>query len=309
MILDYLLHKAEKISVPLTVKKSSCSRFRLAESKCGDCINACPFNAISIEDEIQINEKKCEGCLLCTAACKNEAISAEISVNTFEKLKVQHQKILIGCTKADNVHHFRKACIGWLSEEVLLYLAKNFPNGFAIDKTNCAKCVNKPALDFVEKNICSLNSKYPYLNFYTIDRKENLDNFSKVFSRRDFFTILSVGAKKEAVNYSDSQKDVRVYYSDTNLSLKRNAVMALAGDENSNEYLDFVYDININDSCTNCMECTAICPTSSLIENDLGKLEVKAERCSGCNLCSQFCLDNAIVVLRKNEFVMDIEAV
>lgn len=44
---------------------------------CGDCVDRCFFNAISIDDALEravVDEKKCMGCGVCTLVCEQEAI-------------------------------------------------------------------------------------------------------------------------------------------------------------------------------------------------------------------------------------------
>ena len=43
---------------------------------CGICVDACPFNALSIEDETSVMDwEKCLGCGVCEAVCPNDARS------------------------------------------------------------------------------------------------------------------------------------------------------------------------------------------------------------------------------------------
>jgi ferredoxin len=43
---------------------------------CEDCVERCPTNALSVEDElVQVDLKRCIGCGLCNAACTSEALS------------------------------------------------------------------------------------------------------------------------------------------------------------------------------------------------------------------------------------------
>ena len=43
---------------------------------CATCVDACPSEAISIEDEkAKVNEEECVDCEVCVDECPNEAIS------------------------------------------------------------------------------------------------------------------------------------------------------------------------------------------------------------------------------------------
>ncbi len=44
-------------------------------TSCGDCVDLCPFDAISMDDTAIIEEKKCLGCGVCASHCPADAIS------------------------------------------------------------------------------------------------------------------------------------------------------------------------------------------------------------------------------------------
>jgi len=44
---------------------------------CGDCVEACPVEAITMGEKASINEEECVECGSCVAACPSEAISEE----------------------------------------------------------------------------------------------------------------------------------------------------------------------------------------------------------------------------------------
>lgn len=45
-------------------------------SGCGECVQACPLDAIQIEDNLaKVDEETCGDCGACVDACPNEAIS------------------------------------------------------------------------------------------------------------------------------------------------------------------------------------------------------------------------------------------
>lgn len=62
--------KTEKVMVEYPIiDKAKCA-------SCGDCVNACQFNALAkVKDEILLFEKLCHGCNACAIACKHNAIT------------------------------------------------------------------------------------------------------------------------------------------------------------------------------------------------------------------------------------------
>jgi heterodisulfide reductase subunit A-like polyferredoxin len=41
---------------------------------CGDCVDACQFNAMTVETVAQVNHMKCVGCGVCVIKCPEEAL-------------------------------------------------------------------------------------------------------------------------------------------------------------------------------------------------------------------------------------------
>ncbi len=296
MILDYLLHKAEKTLIPVDIELSRCNRFRFSESSCDDCLTHCPFYAISISESIEIDEKKCEGCLICSSVCKNEAISASIKLKKFEELSREQNEILIGCTKGENIHHFRSSCIGWLSMEVLAYLGSTFKDGVNIDVSLCKDCVNNPSVEYVSNLIEKLKKDTGNENIQLIDSRENLQNHSKVLGRRDFLNSIFTTAKSEVGEYLSKDEKENLYFSDPKLTLKLNAIKATKYRASNKSIESMGYRILVKDNCDSCLDCVAICPTEALKESETEELEIDNSRCTGCELCSEFCLEKAIQV-------------
>jgi NAD-dependent dihydropyrimidine dehydrogenase PreA subunit len=44
-------------------------------AQCGECLDACPYDAIIEDDGYRIDEESCQRCGLCVEACVTEAIS------------------------------------------------------------------------------------------------------------------------------------------------------------------------------------------------------------------------------------------
>ena len=46
---------------------------------CGDCVEACPLDAISLQDEVAVvDEDTCTECWLCAEECPNDAIALPV---------------------------------------------------------------------------------------------------------------------------------------------------------------------------------------------------------------------------------------
>ncbi len=103
----------------------------------GDCMNACPNNAICIENGIaHVDTRLCTGCGLCTKACPNHLISLMDDV----------ERVVVTCSNTDKGAFTRKACkngcIGCRKcEKVCSNDAIKVVNNLAvIDYSKCPEC-------------------------------------------------------------------------------------------------------------------------------------------------------------------------
>lgn len=57
--------------------------------ECGDCVDACGFNAISMDGVAVVNQDKCMGCGVCEGQCPNDAISLRLEPSKGEPLDIE----------------------------------------------------------------------------------------------------------------------------------------------------------------------------------------------------------------------------
>lgn len=64
--------KMEDLIMPAVVKREECV-------SCGTCVEECPEEAITLDDQeiAVVNKEKCTECATCVEACPSEAISME----------------------------------------------------------------------------------------------------------------------------------------------------------------------------------------------------------------------------------------
>ncbi|MDK9719517.1 MAG: 4Fe-4S binding protein, partial [Trichlorobacter sp.] len=58
----------------LRIDHSRCLPIRYSESSCRRCIKICPHGAISIDEQLTVDQERCKGCLLCTTVCPSGAL-------------------------------------------------------------------------------------------------------------------------------------------------------------------------------------------------------------------------------------------
>jgi len=130
------------------------SGFKMCEFGClgmGDCIEACPFYAITIDERrIPIVDKdKCTGCGKCVSACPRKVISLEpanidvyVMCRNLEKGPVTKQGCTAGCIGCQLC--VNKACKLVFADNPLVESAIKVTNFLAVVDssicTNCGKC-------------------------------------------------------------------------------------------------------------------------------------------------------------------------
>ncbi|MGN0488015.1 MAG: RnfABCDGE type electron transport complex subunit B [Ruminococcus sp.] len=135
-IVDYCGIKSCAAAKLIYGSKGSCSYGCLGF---GDCANACPNDAICIENGVaRVNTKACIGCGLCVKACPNHLISLMADV----------ERVVVTCNNKDKGAVTRKACsngcIGCRKcEKVCTQGAIKVKDNLAvIDYTKCPECDN-----------------------------------------------------------------------------------------------------------------------------------------------------------------------
>jgi Na+-translocating ferredoxin:NAD+ oxidoreductase RNF subunit RnfB len=120
----------------------------------GDCVKACAFGAISVEDGVAyVDREKCTGCMACAAVCPKNIIS-----------KIPYgAAVTVPCSSRDKGADVRKYCdIGCIScgicEKACEFDAIKVTNGVAV--IDCAKCTGcgQCALKCPRKLIQNTNS-------------------------------------------------------------------------------------------------------------------------------------------------------
>ena len=71
-----------KYSTPIIAPSGYISKVDKTQcTACGICQEACPFQAIELNDNARVNWEACMGCGVCVGQCPNKALSLELDNN------------------------------------------------------------------------------------------------------------------------------------------------------------------------------------------------------------------------------------
>ena len=94
----------------------------------GDCVRACPFNAIELNDDALpvVKEEACTGCGLCVKACPRDMIC----------LISRSQKVYLGCVSRDKLKAVKEVCTVGCFACTLCASPKVTPDGLIVMENN-----------------------------------------------------------------------------------------------------------------------------------------------------------------------------
>lgn len=294
----------------LRLDPSRCLRNRHGESGCDRCTGVCPTGAVSVADGLAVEEKRCTGCLSCTAVCPTGALEPEADFDSLLAALAAHRLpvFVIGCQKSGSNSHRQLPCLGMLSAEHLVGLYSQGRAEVRIAVHACADCAAGPVLEQLTARLHETvrDTGLP------IDRRIRLVGDEKELAfqeegldRRSFFSSLRRMAFRgvaTALAPPPGEKEGKSYM-DKALPRRRAILLAalasLPAEEAGSASNAFTFSASFSGSCDGCLGCVRACPTAALdepVEDGGSSPRFDPKRCTGCRLCTEFCLSSAVAI-------------
>jgi len=286
-----------------------CLRRRLNCCECNYCLDACPAQALSLENrQIQLDTRKCTSCMQCTAVCPNDAFSSPEYdfMNLIESTPGKDSSVF-SCTRQTQIHPEEKVvpCMGIFSIELLLVIGLTGPAVTAFNISKCSECENKAvigpftnALKHLKKYCSALLST----RFSLLTNPDQINSLEEK-GRRSFLSDLT----NNIISFAGSQilqtQDMAMGTLTQNrripkkVQLIKKLIESAENDQKEMIKSFCAYQLTASNNCTLCPLCTGICPTGAL---KVGRLDGEKQLlfrntlCSGCGLCVSFCKQKAI---------------
>lgn len=294
----------------LVVDASRCLRMRFSESRCLSCVDICPQRAMSLDECLTINPDHCSACLLCTSACPVGAVE---QVSSFSDILVQLSRVpdpVLGCLRTTKSSNATSACLGGLSEEHLVALCHTLSGKLTLNISLCSNCPNSEIVHHLQQRI-EFISEAGLLeggcSIATAESGQDIDLCNESVNRRSFFNSIRKSLFQTAAILLSNNNEQTVRHSEyagKRLPIRRGLLnearnkLSIKLAERLGKQFDS--SVSFNETCTMCLGCVAICPTGALTAVELEETPTfDYLLCTGCQLCSEFCLDKAVNIYKQ----------
>ncbi len=281
------------------VQAERCVHTRMERASCRACVDRCPQQAwVLDEDQLGIEERRCDGCDLCAAACPEQAIQVRFSL----RIQKTHRGtftfaacVQSGLSKADAP---RIPCLHSISVFHLLSLVQQGLEQLIVAQGDCDRCPRGTGQ--------RLEAQVRKLNRLLEERGR----------KPIYYQVLEGTAwehRWEQVNTWVQQRPMSRRYFFRNLIPSEQRLKAILPAEPAASCTSFLPKAQRGDlviaapqidpqRCQGCDACANLCPHEAIRLVPQGSetlaYEIQADACTGCGLCADVCEAKALQLVR-----------
>jgi len=326
-----------------------CVVVRNRNAKCRKCVKACPADAIVVKDNrLKVDHQRCVACGACSVACPTEALVAlrpftgELDAAIADACIATQGTALFACARiasknyAHPKHFAEVPCLARMEEGVLFELAAQGIGRILLIDGDCSTCKHRHCVAGIDETVASANTLLAAVGSGV--RIKRCSAFPAEFlaedaaglygaARRDFFTqargtakdaagktvevILKGGKDKDAAKLRDRLKVSKAgtlpqFEAKRRMrildAMDRMGGVAPAAPREMETRLWGTVEIDA-EKCTVCNMCTMFCPTGALqklaIDREGEKkpfIEFSLADCVQCRTCADICLKHCLTV-------------
>jgi len=297
----------------LQLHPSRCLRMRFSGSSCSRCADICPHGAINLENALAVDQNICRGCLLCSTACPSGALEQGSDFSECLSRLSKVPEPVLGCVRTQEHSNANITCLGGLSEEHLIAIYALQVQQVQLDLATCSGCSNENAVKLLRGRLDDLGRKIALPiggKIKLVEQAAELNFLKETIGRRGFFKALTGSLLKETSTLLQSAKTpdkTRVAYTEKQLPQRKTilnlGLKELPELEQQQIRRFFKREAVRSENCDGCAACSKVCTTGAMTEKTDGEsnqVEHDPLHCTGCGLCVEFCLNEALQL--KNGF-------
>ncbi|MBM6779664.1 4Fe-4S binding protein [Collinsella tanakaei] len=308
------------------------------KSSCTACMDACPVDAIDIEEFCIEIKDSCRKCGLCAAVCPTEAfVSPRIQpkklYDAIAGAAAAYETAYVTCTRAlrrlPRENEVVVACIGDVTPEVWFSVLVDYPNvSVYLPLDICENCKNTTGEEILGNAIATAEEwagaglglevdakALTCTKRREFERKEFMDNImrttglavSKLNPATAAVTSVAQRLKDHSQKISALEKTLKNACGTT--TQKRRRILTQGRQlmlSTLQSYPELAENIQVKtpecdfSKCTLCGECVKICPTHATDLVGAGRFAVEPTYCIGCGLCAEACEDHALTMVEHD---------
>ncbi len=282
-LFDNLLEAFLKLTDPTPAfHPERCLLERYTVGGCSACADACPHDAVALEDyTVRIEEADCTGCGLCVGVCPGTAL--EYPLGPVQEA-LQAGRGRLRCSRAPGQGE-EVFCLGRLTAGVLAEAGSRLGR-LTLVRGDCAGCaIGGPEVP------ARLEERIEEARRYDPDLEVEVTTEAApgpALARRQLFTGWLGAARRVAAEALPEPPPELLPDDDdrppAELRLRRLAAQRAGAVRWPG--------IRVLEGCTFCPVCANVCPTSAIRryrDGEEGVLELELARCTGCNACVESC--------------------
>ncbi len=292
--------KALTPQTAVTVDHSRCVRHRCKRNECSKCLEICPVDAITWDEQgLHVSPGDCTQCLRCLSVCPTAALtSPELSLLQVFSDLAKHPNSVLGCNHSPDIKtHAQFSCLGFLVHpELILLLALVFRDGVQINLTCCEGCPNGHILDGVHGAHDQLTTFLPDHRVALVRDRDKLKYKPPALSRRELFSSFRESSTRTAMVMVERLQVSSRAQSYGSKQVPQVRTMLLKAMETFPEIQRRVAEqlfgqIAFTETCTACGGCVGVCPTGAIDSSDEDKASPIFDQtlCVSCGSCQAFC--------------------
>lgn len=310
-----------------SIRSSQCTRYRYRYSACQRCAEACPHDAIALNDEgATVNPKNCQNCALCISACQTGAwSSSNFKVIDLLRQAIKQATWSVACAPSGETADAIVPCLGAVDGVTLGYLAKRGIPLTLHGQWHCGDCphgktgaaqlaLNLEAVDVLHQGTWAGAANPEATINWTLPQfapppqtlgHGQANKLAAEFApaRRQLFRRL-IGRGIDEVILATPQPDQqpapeKAIRPGPYLITERRELLQIVTLQKDGQAFPVqlheglpLMQLTLQPGCTVCEACFRVCPTGALqIEEnpDAWALQFRIDRCVACQACLEVC--------------------
>lgn len=308
------------------------------KSSCTACMDACPVNAIEIEDYSIDIKDSCRKCGLCVSVCPTEAfvtprLTPKKLYDAIAGAAAAYNTAYVTCTRAlrrmPRENEVVVACIGDVPPEVWFSVMADYPNvSVYLPLDICERCRTTTGEEVLGDSIATAEEwagtglglevdakQLKCVKRREYERKEFMDNImkttglavSKLNPATAAVASVTQRLRDHSKKISELEKTLKAACGTTTqkrrrvLIQRRQLVLSTL-----QEHPELAKNIQVStpecdfEKCTACGDCVKKCPTHATDLLGSGRFTVEPAYCVGCGLCVEVCEEHALKMVEHD---------